>query len=441
LISGLRSALAVYADRRVAAVLLLGASGGLPLALTGATLSVRLTEDGLSLSAIGLFTLVGLPYALKLLWAPLIDRLSLPLLSARLGRRRAWGWLAQACLALALVALGLAQPREDLASVALLALLVSFCSASQDIVIDAWRVESLEAERAGAGAAVYVLGYRLGMLTSGAGALFLASVLPWSEVYLLMAALVGVGALAFVLGGEPKVPPRPPVLGPHRRGLAAVGAWLSDALVAPLADLTRRPAWVAVLLFVALFKLGDVLIGVMAMPFYLSLGFTKIDIATVTKVFGLIAAIVGGLIGGAVVQRWGVRRAVLGLGLLQMAANLMFVALALGGHDLALLTVTVALENLAGGMGTAAFVAYLSGLCTPAYTATQYALLSSLFAFSRDILGAGAGVLAQALGWPLYFLVATLAAVPALVLFVGWAGRREVFAAGRPAVAFSSDAT
>ncbi|EWY36481.1 MFS transporter permease [Skermanella stibiiresistens SB22] len=424
-------AASVYLDRRIIAIMFLGFSSGLPLALTGATLSVWLVEGGIAKTAIGLFALVGLPYTLKFAWAPLIDRLRLPLLTGLLGRRRGWAVLTQLGLMLALIGLGSTDPVTELWWMALFAVLVSFCSASQDIVLDAWRVEILDEDQYGAGAAAVVLGYRIGMLTSGAGALYLASALPWSMVYLIMAGLVGVGLITMLLNREPDIRVSPEseqrerVVAeylerrPGLRGWRAEAlAWLFGAVVAPFADFMTRRSWLAVLLFIAIYKLGDVYAGAMATPFYLELGFTKIEIANVTKAFGLGASIIGGLLGGVVVSRFGVTRSLLVCGLLQMVSNLMFVLLARSGHDIGMMTVVIAVENVTGGMGTAAFVAYLSSLCNVAYTATQYALLSSFSALGRDVLAASSGWLADRMDWVSYYLLSTSAALPGLLLLL-----------------------
>lgn len=431
-------AAAVYLDRRVVAILFLGFSSGLPLALTGATLSVWLREGGISRSAIGLFTLVSLPYALKFLWAPLIDRLSIPLVTRSFGRRRGWALVSQAALALALIGLGSTDPLADLWWTAFLSVVVAFCSASQDIVIDAYRVERLEEEQQGAGAATYVLGYRFGMLASGAGALFIAGSFGWSAAYTAMAALVGVGMLTVLLIREPAVRASAESVErerhvadwlaarPHLRGWRADAlAWIFGAVVAPFAQFMTRRAWAAILLFIACYKLGDVLAGVMAAPFYVDLGFSKEEIAGVTKIFGLWATIVGGLLGGILVGRVGVMRGLLFGGIAQMVSNLGFVMLALAGHDLGALAVTVAVENLCGGIATAAFVAYLSSLCDAAYTATQYALLSSFFKLGGDLFGAWSGFLADGLGWVSFFLVSMLGALPALCILLWLMGRTD----------------
>lgn len=409
-----RDLLAVYLDRRLLTILILGFASGLPLALTTGTLAIRLTEAGVSNTAIGLFALAGTPYSYKFAWAPLMDRLPLPGLSSWLGRRRGWMVATQLALILAILGLGLTQPGLDPWPTALLALVTAFWSASQDIVIDAYRVEILEPRQYGAGAGVVVLGYRLGMLVSGAGALYLATFFDWEVTYALMAAAMAVGVIATLMSPEPAGVPLPVAATGDR--LHAVTLWFREAVVAPFADFLRHPAWFAILAFILLYKFGDAMAGLMSNPFYIKLGFTKVEIANVTKVFGMAATIIGGLLGGLVVGRLGMLRSLLVCGVLQMLSNLLFVLLALAGPDIAWLAVVVGVENLSGGMGTAAFVAYLSNLCNVAYTATQYALLSSLAAVGRVFLAAPAGWLADRLDWPVFFVITTLAAVPGLVL-------------------------
>ena len=427
---------AVYRDPRVVAVGFLGFSSGLPLALTFGTLTLWLAELGIDKTTIGLFALAGTPYTLKFLWAPLVDRVPLPWLTRRLGRRRGWMLATQVALAVAILLLGHSDPAAAPTATALLALAVAFCSATQDIAIDAYRVEALDERRYGAGAATVVLGYRIGMLASGAGALYAASFSDWAAAYALMAALMGVGMLTVLLNPEPPVADsaearaqaarfrrlldaRPDLRGRAGRALA----WLHAAVVAPFAEFLARPGWLAVLAFILLYKFGDALAGVMGNPFYVELGFSKIEIANVTKAFGLAATILGGFAGGLLVSRLGILRSLWICGLLQMASNLMFVVQALAGHDLGVLTLTIGLENLAGGMGTAAFVAYLSSLCNLAFTATQYALLSSLAAFGRTLLSSSGGWLADRVDWVSFFLLTTLAALPGLLL-LWWMTRR-----------------
>ncbi|HYD32611.1 MAG TPA: AmpG family muropeptide MFS transporter [Azospirillaceae bacterium] len=403
---------AVYGDRRILTVLFLGFASGLPLALTASTLSYWLNDHGLSLTAIGLFSLVGLPYSFKFAWAPLIDRLPLPLLTRRLGQRRGWALIAQAALMASLWGMGSTDPAADPWWTAFFAVLVAFSSASQDIVIDALRVEMLDEDQQGAGAGTIVLGYRLGMLAAGAGALFLADQIAWPDVYRVMAALVGIGMVTVLLTPEPKRVARP---APERTTLVG---WLKDAVIGPFAQFMARRGWLVILLFITLYKLGDVMAGTMSGPFYRGLGFEKSEIASIAKVFGLIATIAGGLLGGIVVSRLGTVRALFFSGVLQMLSNLSYSALAFAGHDMTMLTAQIAIENLTGGMATIALVAYLSSLCNVAYTATQYALLTSFAALARDFLGASAGWFAERMDWVSYFIFTAGAALPALVVLV-----------------------
>jgi PAT family beta-lactamase induction signal transducer AmpG len=414
--AGWISALSVYRDRRIFCVLCLGFSSGLPLALVAGTLSVWLAELGVSRTVIGLFALVGLPYTLKFLWSPLIDGLRLPILTAALGRRRGWAIATQIALIAAALALGASDPTADPGMTAALALLVAFCSASQDIVIDAYRVEILSERQQGAGAAAIQIGYRIAMVVSGAGALYMASFFGWFAAYAFVGALVLVGIAAILLNPEPSAAPA----GVEKKGAAA---WIKVHVVEPLTEFAGRPGWGWVLLFILLYKFGDAVAAVMTGPFYIGIGFSKIEIANVTKAFGVAMSIAGAVAGGAMVAKLGTLRALLVAGLLQAASNLMFVAQAMAGHDIAMLTATIAIENLTGGMGTAAFVAYLSGLCNVAFTATQYALLSSLMAVGRTVLASSGGWIADQMDWVSFFLVSTVAAVPGLILLV-WMMRR-----------------
>ncbi|RMD84334.1 MAG: MFS transporter [Candidatus Dadabacteria bacterium] len=429
---GLRRALerfvqaaAVYRDPRMVSILCLGFSSGLPLALTFSTLSFWLKEEGLSNTAIGLFASVATPYSLKFAWAPLIDRASLPWLTRRLGRRRGWMAATQVALMASLVALGSTRPAEQPLTTAFFALVVAFCSASQDIVIDAYRVEVLEESQYAAGAAAIVFGYRIGMLVSGAGALFLASVTGWFEVYATMAALVSVGLVTVLLSREPQVAASGTAgSAAGRSRFERLRAWLREAVVGPLADFARRPGWVAILAFVMLYKFGDALAGVMTNPFLLELGFSKAEIAAIVKTYGLAATLAGAAAGGALMNATGMMRCLWICGLLQMLSNLTFAVQAWVGHSVGMLTVTIGLENLAGGMGTAAFVAYLSSLCNVSYTATQYALLTSVMSAARTWLSSSGGWLADHMSWPEFFALTTVAALPGLAL-LWWIGRNH----------------
>ena len=411
------AALSVYRRPRLIAILLMGFSSGLPLALTFGTLSFRLAEIGVSRTTIGLYALVGISYSLKFLWSPLIDRMPVPLLTGRLGRRRGWALAIQPVLALAILALGLCDPRTAPLLTAFAAIAVAFLSASQDIVIDAYRIELLQPEEQGAGAAATQWGYRFGMLVSSAGALYAASFGGWRFAYALMAGLMAVGMATVWLTPEPSGIGEVEAL-PGAAPLAKVAAWLRRAVLAPFADLLTRPGAVAILAFVVLYKFGDALAATMSNPLYVWLGFTKVEVANIGKAYGFVASLAGLALGGVAVLRLGVFRALLISGAAQMLSNLLYILQAWAGHDLPVLALTIGVENLTGGMGSAAFVAYLSGLCSLDFTATQYALLSSLAVVGRTILSASGGALADAFGWTPFFAISTAACLPGLVLLL-----------------------
>ncbi len=419
-VTGWRRSLAQYSDRRVLLILPLGFASGLPLVLTASTLSAWFATVGVSRATIGAFALVGMPYALKFLWSPLIDRLPPPI---PLGRRRGWGIAIQLALIAATLALGSCQPKTEIARMGALALLVAFLSASQDVVIDAYRVEILTPEQQGPGAAMIQTGYRLAMLTSGAGALIIAARYGWFAAYATMAALVSVGMLVFIFGPEP-APPEVRASSARTRW-DAIREWLATAVTGPFADFMRRPMWPAIVIFIVGYKLGEAMAGVMATPLYISLGYSLNEIAAVSKLVGFFATVAGALIGGVVTTKLGVMRALILCGVLQSAGNLFYVLQAVGGHRLDYLALCVAAENLTGAMAGTALVAYLSGLCSPAFTATQYALLSSLSAVGRTMVASSGGVLADRLGWVPFFLLTTVATIPALVLLI-WIARRDV---------------
>ncbi len=423
------ASLAVYRQPRLVAILLMGFSSGLPLAVTFGTLSYWLAEIGVSLTTIGLFGLVRTSYSLKFLWSPLIDRLPIPLLTARLGRRRSWALTIQLLLAAAILALGLTDPRVDPAATALAAVVVAFLSASQDIVIDAYRIELLRPEEQGAGAAATQWGYRFGMLASGAGALYAASFGGWHFAYGVMAALMGVGMVTVWLTPEPGgVRPPEALAGPA--AAQRVRAWLSRAVVAPFLDLFARNGateLVAIGVFIVLYKFGDALAGSMSNPLYVALGFSKVEVATISKVYGVIATLVGVALGGVFVARIGIFRALLVSGGMQALSNLMYAVQVWAGHDVGMLALTIAAENVTGGMASAAFVAYLSLLCSRDFTATQYALLSSLATVGLNVLAASGGALAEALGWIPFFVLSSLACLPSLALLI-WIMRQPAAA-------------
>ena len=409
----------------------MGFSSGLPLALTFGTLSYWLAELGVSLTAIGLFGLVRTSYSLKFLWAPLIDRLPIPILTRRLGRRRSWALAIQLLLVAAILALGMTDPKSDPATTALAAVVVAFLSASQDIVIDAYRIELLLPEEQGAGAAATQWGYRFGMLASGAGALYAASFGGWRLAYTLMAVLMLVGMVTVWFTPEPGgIAPSEPL--PGESAIERAAAWLRRAVVAPFADIIRRAGagrLAVIVLFIVLYKFGDALAASMSNPLYVQLGFTKVEVATVAKIYGVVATLAGVAVGGILVARIGVFASLLLCGGLQGVSNLLYAVQVWAGHDVAMLSLTIGAENLTGGMASSAFVAYLSGLCSRDFTATQYALLSSLASVGLNVLAASGGYLAQSLGWVPFFVVSTLLCAPSLLILL-WLMRRPAIPAG-----------
>ena len=423
--TGWRHSLAVYSEPRVLVMLPLYFASGLPFLLTYSTLSAWLATVGIRRAAIGAFALVGTPYALKFVWSPLMDRLPPPL---PLGRRRGWGITIQLALIAAVLALGSSDPKHHLLPMAGMALLVAFLSASQDIVIDAWRVEILPLELQGPGAGMLQTGYRVAMLCSGAGALVIAQHAGWFAAYATMAGMLVVGLLVFLFGPEPAASAAEKRLAAQSTketgGWAGVKQWLSTAVVGPFADFTRRPIWPAILILVFAYKMGEGMAAVMSTPLYISLGFSLTEIAAMSKLVGFFAIVAGSLIGGVVTARLGLLRSLLICGILQSAGNLFYVLQAVGGHRLGYLALCVTAENVTGAMAGVALVGYLSSLCSPAFTATQFALLSSLASLGRTLVGSSSGLLAEKLGWVTFFLLTSLATVPALLLLV-WIGRRD----------------
>jgi PAT family beta-lactamase induction signal transducer AmpG len=355
---------------------------------------------------IGLFSLVTLPYSLKMIWAPLLDRFALPFLHRRAG----WMFSFQVLLVLFICLLGLADPRKNLRDTAVLALIVAFLSASQDIAIDAYRAELLPAPELGLGSTATMLGLRLALLISGALALILSDHLPWSSVYALMAAFIGVGILASLFSPAPE-------------NVVQVPHTLREAIINPFVAYWKRPAALRTLLFILLFKAGDVLAGKMTTPFLVVTGFSNSQIGMANKALGLGATILGALIGGVVITRAGILRSLWLFGLFQPVSNLALVALALAGKNFPLMATAIGIENLGSGMGATAFTAFLMSITDKGLTATQFALFTSLFAITRMGLGALAGFLADRLSWPVFFLTSVIAAIPGLVLL--WSIRRE----------------
>lgn len=410
-----------FAAPRMGIVLLLGFFSGLPLALTASTLTAWLFDAQIERATIGLFAAVATPYAFKFLWSPLMDGLKLPILHKRLGRRRSWLLLIQLFLVGALLMMGSTNPAFAPALTAFMAVIVATCSASQDIVIDAYRVESLYPHEQGTGAAMATFGYRIGLLVAGAGSLWLADTLGWQSTYALMALIMSFGLLLTLVIKEPQTLEEEQTM--HASDRRTLRQFIKEYVLAPMRDMATRPYWAAILIFIILYKLGDAFMGVMFNPFLLDIGFSKTEIAAVVKVYGLIATLLGAFAGGAVVARFGMYRALLMCGFLHMLTNLLMVVQAKLGAHLPFLAVSISLENFTGGMGTAAFIAYLSALCRVNYTATQYALLSSLAAFGRTWLSTPSGFVADALGWQSFFVTSTLLGLPSLLLLC-WLHKR-----------------
>jgi MFS transporter, PAT family, beta-lactamase induction signal transducer AmpG len=425
--TGWRNSLAAYTDRRVLQVLALGFSSGLPLLLTYSTLSAWLATAGVRRATIGAFALAGTAYATKFLWSPLIDRLPPPL---PLGRRRGWGITIQFALIAATLALGACDPKRNLSVMGALAVLVAFLSASQDIVIDAWRVEMLPLELQGPGAGMIQAGYRIGMLVAGAGGLAIAARAGWFASYSTMAALLSVGMLVFLFGPEPAVAVK--LSGSSRtHKWEVVLDWFSSAAIGPFLDFMRRPLWPLILIIILDYKLGEGMTGVMSNPLYIALGFSLNEIAVVSKIFGFFSIVLGALLGGIVTVRFGLVRSLVVCGVLQALGNLFFVLQAVGGHKIGYLALCVTAENITGGMAGTALVAYISSLCSPAFTATQYALLASFALLGRTIVGSTGGVISEAIGWVPFFLLTTVASLPAILLLF-WIDRRNAAPSDRP---------
>jgi MFS transporter, PAT family, beta-lactamase induction signal transducer AmpG len=390
----------VFLSRRMGAVALLGFSSGLPLPLTSGTLQAWLTVDGMNLRTIGIFSLVGLPYTLKFLWSPLMDRFAPPWL----GRRRGWIIGTQMCLFFGVFCMGLVSPRHAPLMLAALAMIVAFTSASQDIVVDAYRTDLLKDVERGLGAAVFVMGYRIAMLVAGAMALILSDRLGWQVTYLIMAALMVVGMAGTLVGPEPD-------------GLIKPPRSIEEAVWGPLKDFFSRRSALIMLLLIVLYKLGDAYAGSMTTAFLIrGAGFTPTEVGAINKGMGLAATVVGALFGGTLMVRLGLYRSLMIFGLLQMVSNLSFMLVALLGRSYPAMIFAVAFENVAGGMGTAAFVSFVMALCSPRFSATQFALLSSLSALGRVFISPTSGYVVESVGWATFFLFTTVTALPGLLL-------------------------
>ena len=410
------SAIRVYFERRLIVVFLLGFSAGLPFLLMFGTLTAWLSQSGIDKTSIGLFVLTGTAFTLKFLWAPLVDRVPLLLATRVLGQRRSWLAFAQLICIASLFGIALSDPATDLMTTVLWTVVLAFASATQDIVIDAYRIETLDENEQGAGAATYQLGYRLALIAAGAGALILADAVGWQVTYMVMAALMGVGLLTTFFSAEPHRAPTKDVA--HEEPLKRYVMWLNEFVAAPFAEFFRRPGAITILLFVVFYKYADGIWAAMANPFYLELGFTLTEIGVVSKTYGVVMTIIGSILGGVMVLRFGILKSVL-FGAISMAlTNLLYAALALAGPSVPVLMAVISIENLANGIGGTAFIAYLSSLCNLAYTATQYALLSSFMNVARTFLASGGGWLADQVDWFTFFILTTIAGIPGVLLLL-----------------------
>lgn len=417
------AALRVYAHPRVVGMLFLGFSAGLPLLLVLGTLSFWLSEAGIERATIGHLSWVGLAYGFKFLWSPLVDRLNLPFLTRTFGRRRAWLLLSQLCIMLALLGMANTDPVLNLTHMVFFALAVAFASATQDIALDAYRIEAVEAEKQGAMAATYQAGYRIAMITAGAGALWIAAAFdpseatydfhPWKVAYTVMALLMSIGMLTTLIIREPERSITPPRIADQ-----GFLPWLAGSFVQPFVEFFERFKWQALLILslIAVYRISDVVMGVMSNPFYQEMGFTKDEVATVSKVYGVIMTIAGAGLGGLLTLRLGVMRTLFLGAVLSAATNLLFVWLAGRGHDVGALVFTVSADNLSAGIAASAFVAYLSGLTNQAYSATQYALFTSVMLLLPKFIAGFSGEFVDAYGWANFFTGTAMIGVPVLVL-------------------------
>lgn len=395
------------AAKNLTVIFFLGISSGLPLALVLSTLKAWLLDKGFDLKTIGFFSLVSLPYSLKFLFAPIIDSTKLPILTRLIGQRKSWILLSQILLGIFIFLLGLSGIFNSLAMIAVFAVLVAFASACQDVVIDGYRIELIEKENQGLAASWGVYGYNIGMLISGAGALALADIFSWDAVYLLMSAIMFSAVLIVFFAKE------------TRQNFQSKNdnflQWLKSSVLAPLQDFFQRKNWLVIISFVIFFKLGDAFAGSLTLPFLLEIGFSKLTIAGIVKTFGLFATLFGVFVGGFLVKKIGLIKSLWIAAIFQMLSNLAFSYLAVIGPEVEKLYFVVFIENFSGGIGSAVFVAYLSSLCNLMFSATQYALLSSLATFARSLLTSSSGIFAQSLGWYQFFIFSAFAAIPGLI--------------------------
>lgn len=427
-----REAFAVYTKPRVLGMIFLGFSAGLPFLLVYSTLSTWLRFEGVSRTTVGFFSWIGITYSIKVFWAPIVDRLSLPFLTKLLGKRRSWILLAQLCIVFGILGMAFTEPSSQLRQIAIFALCVAFGSATQDIVIDAYRIEAVEKILQGAMAATYVLGYRVALLVAGAGPLFLADAYSWQLAYIVMAALMGIGFVTTLLIKEPEHIVSKSTLELEEKLESAIGltktsnifgrlgGWFIDAVISPFADFFQRHGWLAlsILLLIGSYRISDLTMGVMAQPFYLDKGFSLNEIGTIIKGLGFFMTMTGALLGGVLVIRYGLLRPLLLGAILVIITNLLFIYLAITEADLISLAVVIAVDNLSGGIASSVFIAFLSSLTNTAYTATQYALFSSIMTLPGKVIGGFSGIVVDSVGYASFFLYSGALGIPALLLII-----------------------
>lgn len=430
---GWKDSLLVYRNRRVLAMLFLGFSAGLPLLLVFGTLSAWLRVEGVDKTTIGFVSWVALAYGLKFIWSPLVDRMPLPGLTSWLGKRRGWMLFAQAGIIVGLVNMAITDPLGQLATLVGFAVLTAFASATQDICIDAWRIEAIDDDYQAAMAGTYQLGYRLGMIVAGGGAFSLAHFYSWPHAYLVMAVLMGVGVVTVLLIAEPDHKVAAQAVDTERKlvrqlhhglrlqgMLRRLGDWFTGAVVSPFAEFFARHGLFAliILLFIMVFRISDITLGVMANPFYIDMGYSELEIGAVTKTAGPIVTIVGALLGGVLVMRYGRMAMLMAGAILVVLTNLLFAWLATRSAELLWLILVVGADNLAAGIATTTFIAYLSALTNRAYTATQYALFSSIMLLLAKFVAGFSGLVVDSTSYPVFFMYAAALGLPSILLIL-----------------------
>lgn len=399
-----------YINKQMLILLALGFSSGFPFLLVFGTLTLWLKQAEIPLALIAGFSLVKIPYSVKCLWSPLIDNIKLPYLY-KLGRRRSWAFLVQILLFIGIFMMSCINPAQNSGLMAFLAFMVAFLSASQDIILDAYRVECFanEPNKQANGVAIFVLGYRLGLIYSGAGALYLAAIYDWNMAYKFMAGGVIIGLLAILLAKEV-------VEYTYVKQKRKIKEFINSSVVEPFKDFIKNQHWGWIILLIFTYHLSNAYFNPVINPFYDDMGFTKIEIANVMKLYGMIAAILGGIVGGLIISKIGLKKGLFHFGILQCLSTLLFSLQAIYGHNMPMFITVVTVENFVSGLATTALVAYISSLCNKAYTATQYALLSSIVGISRDIFSASSGIVATTVGWKLFFIISALMSVPSLFI-------------------------